>query len=45
MIGWLKCKLWGHKRGKFVSQTATHKTFSCPRCGHKTIYKKKPGEL
>lgn len=38
MIGWLKCKLFGHKRGRRIEgSTALHKAlehqvFECPRC-------------
>ena len=47
MIGRLLCFFYGHKRGKLMVNVFDArigkqvKSYSCPRCGHHTIYKVK----
>ena len=38
IVNRIVCRLYGHLRGKLVSQDQTHKRFGCPRCGRITTY-------
>jgi len=47
MFSRLTCKMFGHRRGVQVNQVTSAdltvtRTFQCPRCGRKTVYRKKP---